>query len=428
MRDDRPDAPTELILLPSLRAQRGPRGGLILTRKYMEGAAEYARNWPGPVASLVELDETPTTDMDHVEYMPGEGETALELRPSDPEALAKRLAGAAQVVAFLSRGELPMLNVCQQIGLPVVFVTEYSPRTERQILAGEQMSPLRRLRRLLWLWRTERIRRAMLKRAAGLQCSGLPTYENYQGLCADTLLFFDNRVRADEVISDGAMSARTQRLRQNEPLRLVFGGRMVPMKGVMELPRVAAELRRQGVPFTLDIFGSGPQQDALQHLIRTEGLQDQVILRGVLDFQTGWIPYLRDKADLFLCCHTQGDPSSTYPEVMSCGVPIAGYANDAFRGIVEVSGSGWAVPVFDAAALARAIARLHRDRDAIVKAAFRARDFARGHVFEVTFTERTRHFVRNSRLPELLKFEPVHDIAAPRARPRPSPTPFGPLH
>lgn len=393
----------ELILLPALMAQAGPRGGLVLTRKYMEGTAEYARHWPGPVTSLLRLSPASTTDMDHAEYLPGMAETGLELRPATPEALARRLENAALVVAFLSRPEAPTMNLCRRIGVPVVFVSEYSPRTERQILASQPMHPLRRLRRLAWLWRTERIRRAMLARAAGLQCSGTPAHEVYRDLCRDTLLFFDNRVRMAEVISDDALSGRLEALRQGRPLRLVFGGRLVEMKGVMDLPRVGEVLLHEGVPFSFDIYGTGPLQDALQDRIRAGGLQDRMALRGALDFQTGWIPHLRRNADLFICCHTQGDPSSTYPEVMSCGVPIAGYANDALRGIAAHSGSGWTVPMHDAGALGRLVAGLHADRHRIAEAARSARAFARDHAFEKTYAARAAHFIRNSRLPEGLK-------------------------
>ncbi|MCX7644512.1 MAG: glycosyltransferase [Rhodobacteraceae bacterium] len=398
-----PPAPDELILLPPLRAQRGPRGGLVLTRKYMAGVAQFARHWPGPVTSLVRISRTATTDMDHEEFLPGEAETALELRPEDEAALAGRLAAAAVVLAFLERGEARTLELCGRIGVPVVFVSEYSPRTERQILAAEVANPLLRLRRLVWLWRTERIRRSMLARAAALQCSGTPAYEAYRGFCRDTLLFFDNRVRRDDVIDDSGLAARARVLGEGRPLRLVFGGRLIAMKGVLDLPAVAERLARAGVPFTLDIFGSGPLAGALASRIAALGLSDRVALRGVLDFETGWIPHLRRNADLFVCCHPQGDPSSTYPEVMSCGVPIAGYGNEAFRGVVEASGAGWVVPVFDAAALARRIAALDRDRAAIVEAARRARDFAARHAFETTFAARAAHLLRHSRLPPDLK-------------------------
>jgi glycosyltransferase involved in cell wall biosynthesis len=169
--------------------------------------------------------------------------------------------------------------------------------------------------------------------------------------------------------------------------------------GVLELPKVAAHLARAGVPFTLDIFGAGPLAGALESRINGLGLSDRVAMRGVLDFETGWIPHLKRNADLFVCCHPQGDPSSTYPEVMSCGVPIAGYGNEAFRGIARESGCGWVVPTFDSAALARTIAGLERNRSAIVEAAGRARDFALRHAFEATFAARTAHLLRNSRIP-----------------------------
>lgn len=392
---------TELILLPSLPAHRGPNGGLVLTRKYVEGAAEYAKHWPGPVTSLLRLDPRPTTDMDQVEYLPGDSETGLELRPTDPAALARRLSNAAVAVALLARNEQETLEVCRQVGVPMVFVSEYSNRTERQILAAEHLALPRHLRRMFWLWRTERIRCEMLHHAAGLQCSGTPTLEVYRDLGPEPLLFFDNRVRRDQIISDAALAAKQAAVRAGGPLRLVFGGRLVAMKGVRDLPVIAAELARLGVDFHLDIFGSGPLEQSLAQDIAARGLQDRVALRGVLDFQTGWVPYLRDTADLFLCCHPQGDPSSTYPEVMSCGVPIAGYANDALRGIVAQSRSGWTAPLGDARGLARRIAEL--DRDAIAEAARASRDFAAQHAFEITFARRVEHFIRNSRLPEALR-------------------------
>lgn len=393
----------ELILLPSLAAQKGPNGGLVLTRKYMDGAARYAMGWPGPVTSLVRLTDRPTTDLDPAEFSSDDGFGRLEVRPTSPRAMAERLASAAAVMCLLSRDEVPTLRLCHRMDVPVICVAEYSPRTERQILDAEVASPVLRLRRRIWFWRTERMRRAVLPLAAGLQCSGTPTFETYAGLCKDTILFFDNRVSRDDVADDAALEAKAAQVCQGNPLRLVFGGRLVAMKGVMDLPKVAGHLKRAGVPFTFEIFGDGPLKQALEARIATEGLADRMVLRGVLDFTTGWVPHLRAHADLFVCCHPQGDPSSTYPEVMSCGVPIVGYDNDAFRGVVAHSGSGWAVPMSDAVALARSIESLHHDREGVIRSARRARDFAALHAFETTFDARIAHVIRNSRLPDELK-------------------------
>ncbi len=392
--------PTELILLPSLTAHHGPQGGLVLTQKYMNGAAAFAKHWPGPVSSLVKLSGTPTTDMDHVEILPGSALTSLEQRPTDPDALAQRLAGAAVVLGFLSRYEAPVLALCQRIGVPIVFTSEYSPKTERQIVDSQTQNPLLRLRRKIWISQSDRVRRGMLRQAAGLQCSGTPTHDSYQGINPHTLLFFDNRVPEAAVISDAAFEEKIKALKTGRPLRLVFGGRLIAMKGVMDLPQVAAELRKRDVPFSLDVYGSGPQEQELAAQIAVRGLSDHMVMRGVLDFATGWVPALKADTDLFVCCHPQGDPSSTYPEVMSCGVPIAGYDNEALRGIIAHSNGGWATPMQRPARLADVIARLHHDRTDLAAAARRARDFACQHAFEPTMLRRAAHLLQASRLPD----------------------------
>ncbi len=392
--------PTELILLPSLKAHRGPRGGLVLTQKYLDGAAEYARFWPGPVTSLVEVQAEITTDMDHVEVLPGEGETGLEHRPVDEKALSERLQSAAVVLGFLAPGELDTARLCDRIGVPIVFTSEYSPRTERQIIDAEVSNPLIRWRRKLWARNAEKTRLCMLPMAAGVQCSGTPTYDIYSKVQDNALLFFDNRVRQNDVISDEELVAKTTRISRGEPLRLIFGGRLVGMKGAMDLPAVAGVLKDMNVPFTLDIFGSGPQENEIRTRIEETGLDDLVRLRGVLDFRSGWIPHLKAEADLFVCCHLQGDPSSTYPEVMSCGMPIVGYDNEAFAGVVRHSGAGFLSPMHDVTDLAGQIAELHRNRDRLVDAAVRARDFARQHTFEKTFARRIDHLIKASRLPQ----------------------------
>ncbi|MDX8349850.1 glycosyltransferase family 4 protein [Cognatiyoonia sp. IB215446] len=396
-------AQNELIILPVLKATRGPRGGLVLTQKYLNGAAAYAKTWPGPVTSLIALTDTPTTDMDQVEVLPGEAETTLEMRPTEPEALAARIKNAALVSGFLSPYELPTAELCQKLDVPIAFVSEYSLQTELQIIRSETRNPILRFRRKLWTLNAERKRREVLKLAAGLQCSGTPTYNAYKDAIANTLLFFDNRVPRDAVISDAALARKVDSLTSDRSLRLIFGGRLVAMKGVLDLVPFAAALRKRGVNFTLDIYGDGPLRDNIAKQINDMGLSDLVRLRGVVDFETEWVPTLKEQADLFVCCHPQGDPSSTYPEVMACGVPIVGYDNEALKGIIEISEAGWATPMHDIATLADTVTRLAKNRAELADAATNARTFAAKHAFEATMVRRTRHLIEISRLPAALK-------------------------
>lgn len=394
----------ELILLPSLKAQRGPHGGIVLTQKFLNGVAQYAKTWPGGrVTTLVELRDDPTSDMDHVEVMPGESVTPLEMRPATNAALAERLQSAAAVLGFLRPEEEGLAALCNQIGVPLVHTSEYSPSTEKQIIDATFRNPLRRWRRKLWVAGAERIRRRELRLAAGIQCSGAPTYEIYRRINPNAMIFFDNRVPHANVITDEELERKLSDLTSHRPLRLVFGGRLIAMKGALELTRVARELRRLGVDFSLEIYGKGELEAQIHRDIAEFGLQDHVFLRGVLDFNNGWIPLLKREADLFVCCHPQGDPSSTYPEVMSCGVPIAGYDNEAFVGIVRHSGSGWLSPTNEPKKLAAIIAHLAQHRHELQAAARRARTFAAAHTFERTFAARIDHLVRLSRLPQSVK-------------------------
>lgn len=381
----------ELVILPSISAGQTDSGGFILTQKYLEGVAEFARTWPGRISSLLLQGSSQATNFDDVEAPPDAPSGSLELRPTDINALMARLERASVVLGFLSRRDAPLAPLCKARGIPLVYISEYAPETDRAIMRAEVRSPILRFRRQIWLNRTEALRRTAVAQAAGLQCSGVPTHELYTALQPNSMVFFDNRVRADGVVSDADCAAKMAGLAGGGPLRLVFGGRFSPMKGVMDLPDVAAELRRLGVDFTFDIYGDGPQKDALAARIGALKLEDVMRLRPPVDFRTEWVKVLREEKDLFVCPHPQGDPASTYPEVMSCGVPIVGYANSAFRGIVKHSGCGWLTPVGQPKALAAEIARLNKARPEISQMALDGLPFARDNTFEATFRRRMEH-------------------------------------
>ncbi|WP_299552935.1 glycosyltransferase family 4 protein [uncultured Tateyamaria sp.] len=385
---------SELILLPSLAAHQDGSGSLFLTQKYLDGVAEFEKLWPGNVTSLIAVDKEPNSEMDLVEIDLKASSPTLERRPKTRDGLCQRLRNAAAVLAHLAPQEAETAEICHQIQVPIVFTSEYTPKTEAQIVDATTANPVLRLRRKLWIRWAEKTRTYILRNyAAGLQCSGTPTYDHYRTLVPDAHLFFDNRVRDAHVISEADLAAKARRVKEGEPLRLVFGGRLVAMKGVLDLPKVARALRDLDVPFTLDIVGSGPLEQALQSEVSSLG-DPNIRLRPSMDFKTGWVPFLREKADLFVCCHPQGDPSSTYPEVMSCGTPIVGYANEAWAGVLRKSDAGWSVPLQNSSALAKEIARLHTARDEIAQMAQLSRDFALQHCFERTEERRIAHLMQ----------------------------------
>ena len=76
---------------------------------------------------------------------------------------------------------------------------------------------------------------------------------------------------------------------------------------------------------------------------------------------------------------------------MACGVPIIGYANDAWRPLAGVSEAGWAVPNSEPEVMANKIAQLDRSEYDIENAARHALHFAEDHTFDKTFRRRIDH-------------------------------------
>ncbi|MCA9296044.1 MAG: glycosyltransferase family 4 protein, partial [Phycisphaerales bacterium] len=279
---------------------------------------------------------------------------------------------------------------------PLVFVSEYTLKTRKQIIRSETRNPLLRLRRTVWTTQFERRIRDAVALAAGIQCNGTPTYDAYRAINSNPLLYFDTRVGAADIVDDATLERRFASLRDGNPLRLAYSGRLIAMKGADHLPLVARELRKRNIPFTMKICGDGTLVPVLNAAIAQYGLGDAVELTGEIDFQTELLPYVRSEVDLFVCCHRQGDPSCSYMETMACGTPIVGYDNEAFEGIVRTTNVGWPVPMDRPDAMAEAIARLHGDRAALVRAATASRDVAARNTFEKTMEIRIAHMLQCS--------------------------------
>lgn len=178
------------------------------------------------------------------------------------------------------------------------------------------------------------------------------------------------------------------------PLRLLFSGRLEPMKGADHLVPVMAALRRHGVDATLDIFGTGSLATAMAAQIEREGLGARITLHGPVDYATELLPRIRGAYDVFLCCHPQSDPSCTCIETLGCGIPIAGYRKGAFAAMLDRAPVGWGVPVGAVEDLAALLHDLDRNRAAITERAVSGLAFAREHAFETVFQRRIAHLQR----------------------------------
>ena len=382
---------TTLAVLPPLRAKATSSGGIVLTQKFINGIEKYLEYWDGPVAVFMEPTHAPSTNLDEVEVDPARLPFKLELVSFADSKLGQLLAGHRLVLGSVHYLQNHLGALCRSIGVPCVYVAEYSLKTRFQIVRSEVRNPLISLRRHLWEYNQERLHRRAIRLASGIQCNGTPTFETYRWINPSPLLYYDTRVTENILIAEGELAERAAAVKQGGPLRLLFSGRLIPMKGADHLVRVAVELRRLGVPFEMTVCGGGVLEPRMRADIQRLRLSDQVRLAGILDFESQLVPFTKHLCDLFVCCHSTGDPSCTYLEVMSCGVPVVGYDNEAFEGIVRESGVGWLAPMNRPARIAEKIAELSKDRAALLVASRRASEFGRRHTFERTFKARIEH-------------------------------------
>jgi colanic acid/amylovoran biosynthesis glycosyltransferase len=384
-------AAKSLVILPSIGAVPHADGQITITRKFLDGVAEFAKQWDGPVEVILPPIAAATDNLDSVRIDPRDFGVSVKVMPFKGRLLTAELASAGIVLATVYHLLNDAAQWCRRAGVPCVYVSEYTLQTRLQILGAEVSNPLVRARRRLWEYGQERKIRAGLRLAAGVQCNGTPTYDAYQSICANSLLFFDGRVERRMLISPDELARRLEYLKSGLPLRLAFSGRLIRMKGADHLPLVARELKRRQVPFEMTICGDGVLADAMREQTHSLGLEHCVRMRGVLDFADQLLPLVKQEVDAFVCCHRQGDPSCTYIETMSCGVPVIGYENEALAGILRRVPVGIGVPIDDVSALADALARLHTERETLPALSRRALEFAAENTFEATFHKRVEH-------------------------------------
>jgi glycosyltransferase involved in cell wall biosynthesis len=286
--------------------------------------------------------------------------------------------------------QLHVSTVCRQLRIPCVYVIEYIPKTRYQIVAIESKNRLRRWRQNLFLWQNERRRKVAFELAASLQCNGTAANEHYLSH-PNRLLYFDTRTRRGSLISDSELSARLNHLYQGKPIRLAFSGRLIGMKGADHLIFMAHELRGQGVDFHLTIYGSGELEEKMRRDIQHLQLNDHVSMLGSVDFDSHLIPEIKSSVDLYVMLHRQSDPSCTYLETLACGIPIVGYDNKAFTGILAMADVGLSAPMDDIKGVVSAVKRLAADRQQLAQNSRTAATFARSHSFEDTFNARVQH-------------------------------------
>jgi len=172
--------------------------------------------------------------------------------------------------------------------------------------------------------------------------------------------YSDKLVLIENGVDQAFLAVGAQRNYDNpvRAIHLITVCSLIPRKGVDQIVRALARLG--GVQPTLNVVGTGPEEQSLREMANSLGLAGRVTFRGRV--APGEVPALLAEADVFvLASHSEGRPNVVL-EAMATGLPVI--ASD-IAGVSEVVEHGRTGLLFDdgeMVQLARCIETLSADQ------------------------------------------------------------------
>lgn len=155
---------------------------------------------------------------------------------------------------------------------------------------------------------------------------------------------------------------------ENEPLKLVSIGRLVPTKGHDVLIKACALLKhKHNIKLDLQLIGSGPIEQELKALAESENVVDMIQFRGGLPFEE--VLQTLEQSDMFCLAPRliPGHPPDGIPnviaEAMALRIPVVSTRVSAIPELLESGKTGQLVEVDDVDGFANAILALANDEE-----------------------------------------------------------------
>lgn len=170
-------------------------------------------------------------------------------------------------------------------------------------------------------------RRWIVRQADALLCNGMLSRDYLLTLGAAADRIFTGGMAADsetlrrkaDGVSANEKAAERSRLRLVTPVFMTCG-RLIPIKGMMELLAAWKNYKDGGASGSLLVVGDGEQRDSMLRNISEAQLPD-VHLAGAIPYDQ--MPRYYRLADVFVSCTLEDNWSLVVPEAMACALPIA---------------------------------------------------------------------------------------------------------
>ena len=153
------------------------------------------------------------------------------------------------------------------------------------------------------------------------------------------------------VISNIVNLNTTGRYSTQKNKRIIFAGRLAPIKGITELATVWKLVYQRHPDWQLDVFGNGDDTE----LQSVPGVHVHAAVPDV-------IPYYCDSS-IFLLTSREEPFGLVMPEAMSCGLPVVAFDTDGSSCIITDGEDGFIVKNRDCEAFARHVCHLIEEEE-----------------------------------------------------------------
>ncbi|MFB6151949.1 MAG: glycosyltransferase family 4 protein [Haloarculaceae archaeon] len=150
------------------------------------------------------------------------------------------------------------------------------------------------------------------------------------------------------------------RIADNEGRRVLYVGRLVPVKGVDDLIDAVGSLAAAGRDVALDVVGTGKSEADLRARAAESPAADAVTFHGFVPFGPDLFDRYREADAFVLPSHSEGFPNVVL-EAMAHGVPVVATRVGGIDEVVTDGETALLVPPGDSEALADAVGRLQDD-------------------------------------------------------------------
>ncbi|MCM1296058.1 MAG: glycosyltransferase family 4 protein [Muribaculaceae bacterium] len=215
-----------------------------------------------------------------------------------------------------------------------------------------------------------------------IDCNGIQTIEyvrkglNYKKLLtvghmvADTTGMAANVEFASDNIVNNLISKYELR-----DLTYIYVGRLIPLKGIMELLRAWKEAKLQSA--TLLLVGDGSQREKIETFIKENGLNDSVKLTGAINYDNLG-PYYK-AADCFIIPTLEDNWSLVVPEAMAAGLPIACSIYNGCHPELVHPENGWTFDPLDVENTVKTLKSISESRDRLKQMGNESRKIVANH-------------------------------------------------